>query len=234
MAWDEKTMENPARLFGQRVCENAVHESGLDKWDEFWERVALESTENSQCCFVLDLFDGFDKTVDLSSHMEVPDGGGRTVMLRLGGRVSGRIQVETVLGRGSKGGMTISGVLGGNDGLSVRVSSTQDERESEFRSRGRFVCLMDSNVEVITNGVIGEKAAKAQCIYDTKLLKIGDVRSAVGIPQIEVHRDDVIADHGFAVGGIDSEIALYMESRGISQRELERLYIKGFLKGSCG
>ena len=235
MGLDSVLEKKPKDLFLQTVCANAVHEHGIGKWDTFWEQIKKGSEKNDRSCFVLDLFDKEVNTgLDLSAKLEVPDGEVRSVMVRFGGKVSGEISMDVVLGENSRVGLSYSGIVGKNDGLSVNVTSSQERRDSEFRNRGRIVGLSGARIEIVTDGNIGRKAVGTQRVYDTKVLKIGEVASVVGIPKIDVLCDDVVAEHGFSTGRITDEIALYMQSRGVSRKDIEELYVRGFLKGSCG
>ena len=49
------------------------------------------------------------------------------------------------------------------------------------------------------------------------------------MPQLEIYADDVKCSHGTTVGRLDEEAIYYMQQRGISRREAERLQIEGFV-----
>jgi len=51
---------------------------------------------------------------------------------------------------------------------------------------------------------------------------------ADSIPGLEILADDVRCTHGATVGKIDPELLFYLRSRGISQKEAERLVVEGF------
>ena len=49
------------------------------------------------------------------------------------------------------------------------------------------------------------------------------------LSMVELNEDDVQAGHAASVGRVDPDQLYYLMSRGISQREAERLVIHGFL-----
>jgi len=53
---------------------------------------------------------------------------------------------------------------------------------------------------------------------------------ADSIPGLEIMADDVRCTHGATVGKIDAEQLFYLRSRGIPQREAEKLIVSGFFE----
>ena len=51
---------------------------------------------------------------------------------------------------------------------------------------------------------------------------------ADSIPGLEILADDVRCTHGATVGNIDPELVFYLKSRGVAQRDSERLVVQGF------
>jgi len=51
---------------------------------------------------------------------------------------------------------------------------------------------------------------------------------ADSIPGLEILADDVRCTHGATVGKIDPELVFYLVSRGIPEKEAEKLVVQGF------
>jgi Fe-S cluster assembly scaffold protein SufB len=49
-------------------------------------------------------------------------------------------------------------------------------------------------------------------------------------PELDIHSDDVICSHGATVGNIDADVMQYLRSRGIEEKEAERLVLEAFVK----
>ncbi len=59
-------------------------------------------------------------------------------------------------------------------------------------------------------------------------LVLSENARADSIPGLEIMADDVRCTHGATVGKIDPELVFYLQSRGISTEEAERLVVEGF------
>jgi len=78
-------------------------------------------------------------------------------------------------------------------------------------------------------GKIEDGATRANAEQESRLLMLsGDARGDAN-PILLIDEDDVTAGHAASVGRIDEMQLYYLQSRGISQEEAERLIIHGFL-----
>ena len=53
---------------------------------------------------------------------------------------------------------------------------------------------------------------------------------ADAIPNLEIENNEVRCGHAASVGPVDEEALFYLQSRGISRREAERLIVFGFFQ----
>ncbi len=97
---------------------------------------------------------------------------------------------------------------------------------SLLRSRG----VVESG-KAITQGkvVINKKGSKAQSIQRADLLLIDEKAQGEAIPILEVHNDNVTCQHGSTISKINTEQLFYLQSRGISKEDANKLITKGFL-----
>lgn len=78
-------------------------------------------------------------------------------------------------------------------------------------------------------GKIEDGATRANAEQESRLLMLsGDARGDAN-PILLIDEDDVTAGHAASVGRIDEMQLYYLQSRGITQEEAERLVIHGFL-----
>ena len=89
---------------------------------------------------------------------------------------------------------------------------------------------MRENASSVFNG-IGYKlmAVKSIANQESRVLMLSENARGDANPILLIDEDDVEAGHAASVGRVDPEQLYYLMSRGISQKEAERLVIHGFL-----
>jgi Fe-S cluster assembly protein SufD len=75
---------------------------------------------------------------------------------------------------------------------------------------------------------VAENALKADGYQANRNLLLGDRSHADSIPGLEILTDDVRCTHGATVGKIDAEQLFYLESRGLTREDAERVIVEGF------
>ena len=91
--------------------------------------------------------------------------------------------------------------------------------------------VMKDSAPSIFNGIgyIKHGATRADAQQESRVLMLsGDARGDAN-PILLIDEDDVTAGHAASVGRVDELQLFYLMSRGISQKEAERLVIHGFL-----
>lgn len=78
-------------------------------------------------------------------------------------------------------------------------------------------------------GKIEDGATRANAEQESRLLMLSGNARGDANPILLIDEDDVTAGHAASVGRIDDMQMYYLQSRGISQEEAERLIIHGFL-----
>ncbi|TFB24278.1 Fe-S cluster assembly protein SufD [Filobacillus milosensis] len=91
--------------------------------------------------------------------------------------------------------------------------------------------VMKDNASSIFNGVgkIEHGASKSNAEQESRVLMLDQGSRGDANPILLIDEDDVTAGHAASVGRVDPVQLFYLMSRGISQREAERLVIHGFL-----
>ncbi|MDF2557055.1 MAG: sufD [Bacillales bacterium] len=91
--------------------------------------------------------------------------------------------------------------------------------------------VMKDEASSIFNGIgyIEHGASKSNAQQSSRVLMLSPKARGDANPMLLIDEDDVIAGHAASVGRVDENQLYYLQSRGITQREAERLIIHGFL-----
>jgi Fe-S cluster assembly protein SufD len=76
---------------------------------------------------------------------------------------------------------------------------------------------------------IAEQACGTHATQENKNILLSEKASACSIPNLEALTHDVHCAHGTAVGQLDEEHLLYLQTRGISYKNAQRMILQGFL-----
>lgn len=91
--------------------------------------------------------------------------------------------------------------------------------------------VMSENASSVFNGIgyIKHGGTKSIANQESRVLMLSEHARGDANPILLIDEDDVEAGHAASVGRVDPEQLYYLMSRGISQKEAERLVIHGFL-----
>ena len=91
--------------------------------------------------------------------------------------------------------------------------------------------VMRENASSVFNGIgyIKHGGTKSIANQESRVLRLSEHARGDANPILLIDEDDVEAGHAASVGRVDPEQLYYLMSRGISQKEAERLVIHGFL-----
>ena len=91
--------------------------------------------------------------------------------------------------------------------------------------------VMRENASTVFNGIgsIKHGGTKSMANQESRVLMLSENARGDANPILLIDEDDVEAGHAASVGRVDPEQLYYLMTRGISQREAERLVIHGFL-----
>jgi len=104
--------------------------------------------------------------------------------------------------------------LGAHNTSRLRIkSAVRDQARSVYR--GTVHIAVDAH---------GTHAAQ-----ENKNILLSEQASAYSIPNLEALNNDVYCAHGAAVGQLDEEQLLYMQARGITYKQAQRMLLQGFL-----
>lgn len=106
------------------------------------------------------------------------------------------------------------------------------DTDGQISQRG----VMTENTTSIFNaiGKIEHGATRSNAEQESRILMLSDRSRGDANPILLIDEDDVTAGHAASVGRIDDMQLYYLQSRGISKEEAERLVIHGFLAPVVG
>lgn len=112
----------------------------------------------------------------------------------------------------------------------VDVHTVHDHRASHTRSNVTAKVALAGWARSVYTGLIRIEAQARGCeaFQENRNLRLSDAARADTIPELEILNDEVSCSHGATVGPLDDAERFYLESRGLSPREAERLIVEGF------
>lgn len=86
------------------------------------------------------------------------------------------------------------------------------------------------NSKAILRGMvkIREDAFASNGYQKTDMLMLDKISRAISIPELEINNHDVKCTHGSSIERIDDMKMFYLKSRGVAEKDAQRLIIKGF------
>jgi Fe-S cluster assembly protein SufD len=85
---------------------------------------------------------------------------------------------------------------------------------------------------VVYSGLIHIRpgARQSDALQTNRNIVLSDQAKADSIPNLEIENNDVRCGHAASVGPVDQDELFYLQTRGIPEREAERLIVKGFFQ----
>ncbi len=157
-----------------------------------------------------------------------------TLTLNLGAQKS-RSEIETELA-GSGATAYIFGLTIGDGQQTFEQHTLQDHKAPHTTSDLLFkTALLDSAYAVYSGLIKVEKQAQRTDAYQAnRNLLLSDKAKADTLPKLEILANDVRCTHGATVGPIDPEQFFYLISRGIEDKDAQKLLIEGFFDEVLG
>ena len=145
-------------------------------------------------------------------------------------RGSGEISIEAKLvGRGAKLNLVGAFFLANKDEVKLNVNIEHVAPDTTSETLIKSV-LTDKAVGSFYGLVSIKKGAKnTDTFFREDALLLSDTAKAEAVPSLEIDENEVKAGHASTVGPVDEEQLFYLMSRGITRKEAESLFVRGFL-----
>ena len=156
------------------------------------------------------------------------DGRLRQAVIGIGGHYNRSRNDAEMLGLGSENELRTTFLGSG--------SQVHDFRTHQFHKAGRSRCTLlskgavaDESRSVYTGLIEIEKGAKRTDARQTNHnLLLSPSAHADSVPNLDIRENDVMCAHASSVGPLDELQRWYLESRGVTRGDAERLMIQGF------
>jgi len=148
----------------------------------------------------------------------------------LGSKLSKNFLDLDLAGEGATGKMSGFSFTNGNQHFDI--DTQQNHRKARTESDLLFKGALNDNSRSVWQGMIyvAPGAEKTDGYQTSRNLVLSSSARADSIPGLEILADDVRCSHGATIGNIDMEQIYYLTSRGLSQKDAERLIIEGFFE----
>ncbi len=146
----------------------------------------------------------------------------------LGSRLTKTFADLDLLGEGAEGRM--SGFSFIEDSQHLDYDTQQNHLAPHTTSDLLFKCALEDKSRSVWQGMIyvAPGAQKTDGYQANRNLLLSRKARADSIPGLEILADDVRCTHGATAGKVDPDQLFYLRSRGLPQKDAERLIVEGF------
>lgn len=154
---------------------------------------------------------------------------GATVMVVIGLFVPKKLSIELVL-EGSFAQASVYYLVGLQQGL-VELTVVQHHKAPDTKSSVLVKGLLNGTAQARLHGTItiDTDAKHSHASQYHKVLLLSQQARAIAVPSFTVNNHQVRCNHGAAVGRLDNQQLLYLQSRGITSVDARKLLIRGFV-----
>jgi Fe-S cluster assembly protein SufD len=99
------------------------------------------------------------------------------------------------------------------------------------KSRELYKAVIDDAAKSVFQGkiIVRPHAQKTDGQMSSNAVLLSDDAEVANKPELEIFADDVVCAHGATTGSLDEKLKFYLKSRGIPDREAEKLLVIAFL-----
>ena len=141
---------------------------------------------------------------------------------------SGDYLVE-LLGEGAQ--VEIVGMFEAKEDGKVDINLTIIHKSPHTRANTvlKGVASDKANIRFFGRIIIEPDCGDTQSFLEERILLLSDTAKAEAVPELEILTDDVKCSHAASISRVPEEHLFYLQSRGISKSEAEKLIVEGFL-----
>ena len=112
------------------------------------------------------------------------------------------------------------------------IRTVQRHRAPGGYSRAFYKGVIKDRARTVYQGLIdvNRKAPKTDAYLTNNNLLLNDGARADSIPSLRINQDDVRCSHGSTTGKVDEIQLFYLQTRGLSEEEAERLLVVGYFQ----
>ncbi|MHB8513413.1 MAG: Fe-S cluster assembly protein SufD [Actinomycetota bacterium] len=154
----------------------------------------------------------------------------RSLVATLGARFSRGVVESLLIGQGAYSEML--GVYFGDGSQHFDHRSLQEHLAPSAKSDLYYKGALKGSSTAVYSGLIhiAKDAQGTDSWQANRNLILSEHAKADSIPYLEIEANDVRCAHGASVGPPDDDVLFYLHSRGLNQKDAERLVVKGFFQ----
>ena len=151
------------------------------------------------------------------------------------GSGQGKLRMETDI-NGSGASAKVTGAYAGHNRQHIDYDTTQEHAAPHTVSDLAFRGVLRDRATAVWSGMIkvDPGAQRTDAFQESRNLLMNDGAHADAIPGLEIEANDVRCTHAATIARLDDDQVFYLQSRGLSREESERLLVGGFLEVIAG
>lgn len=132
--------------------------------------------------------------------------------------------------QGANANVDAFALLAAEGGITHDFRSSQIHSSEKAKSNMRLKNILSDNSKSAFTGLVRvlKDAQKTEAYQNCRSLLLSQNAKASASPILEIMANDLICSHGCAVARPDKEQIFYMQARGISERDANKLLVSGF------
>lgn len=112
--------------------------------------------------------------------------------------------------------------------VNVKTNSFFDKSENIVNINA--IANDNSSMNIKLDSMIPENINFAKISQNIKGILLSENSRILGIPQLTVNSDQVIANHALNIGGMNEEELFYLMSKGFNEQTCKKIILNGFIK----
>ena len=151
------------------------------------------------------------------------------------GSGQGKLRMETDI-KGSGASARVTGAYAGHGRQHIDYDTTQEHAAPNTTSDLAFRGVLRDRATAVWSGMIkvDPGAQRTDAFQESRNLLLTDGAHADAIPGLEIEANDVRCTHAATVARLDESQIFYLQSRGLTRADAERLLVGGFLEVIAG
>jgi Fe-S cluster assembly protein SufD len=147
----------------------------------------------------------------------------------------GKLRMETDI-NGSGAAARVTGAYAGHGKQHLHYETTQEHAAPHTVSDLAFRGVLRDRATAVWSGMIkvDPGAQRTDAFQESRNLLLTDGAHADAIPGLEIEANDVRCTHAATVARLDDMQIFYLQSRGLTREEAERMLVGGFLEVIAG
>jgi Fe-S cluster assembly protein SufD len=119
-------------------------------------------------------------------------------------------------------------ILKGNDSLDLNLLLLHEKPNTKSEVLVKGIVRDSAQTKITVNLKINKTAKNVETFFKCQILNLGATSKAEVFPYLEIHQNQLRAGHAVSIRKIREEEMFYMKSRGLDEKQCEKLIIEGF------